>query len=74
MDEFTEKRFGYLRELTTDEKLNKIAELEEDIKSSEEMLNDRRVSGEEKTELHNDIKYDKEVINYLNHILEEKHL
>ena len=74
IDEFTEKRFGHLRELSRDEMLYKIQELEEDIRSSELMIDDRRTSGEQRTELYNDIRYDNEVINYLKAVMNEKQM
>ena len=74
MDDFTEKRFGHLRQLSIDEKLSMIKDLEEDIVYSERMINDRKTSGEQRTELYSDISHDREVINYLNNILEERQL
>ena len=74
MDDFTEKRFGHLRQLSIDEKLSMIKDLEEDIVYSERMINDRKTSGEQRTELYSDISHDREVINYLNDILEERQL
>ncbi len=74
MDEFTEKRFGYLRELSTDEKLNMIKELEEDIEYCNAAIKDRTTSGEQRTELYNDILLDNQKITYLKAILEEKHM
>ena len=72
MDEFTEKRFGHLRQLSKDEKLTMIRELEDDIVLSEKMIEDKSVSGEQKTELYSDISYDRQVIEYLITILNEK--
>ncbi len=74
IDEFTEHRFGYLRVLTTDEKLEKMKELEEDIESLTEIINDPLTTGEQKTEFRNDINYDREVISYLEAILKEPQL
>ena len=72
IDEFTEKRFGHLRELSRDEKLAKIQELQEDIEYCQEAIDDRTTSGEQRTELYSDITYDREVIDYLNAVMEEK--
>ncbi len=74
MDEFTEKRFGYLRELSTDEKLNLINDLTEEIESLSNIVKDSKTSSEQKSEFLNDISYDRVKLNYLNAIMEEKHL
>ena len=74
MDEYTEKRFGYLRVLSTDEKLAMINELEEDIKILNSIINDKNTSSEQRNELYSDIAQEETQVSYLRTILEEKHL
>ena len=74
MDEYTENRFGYLRELSREEKEEMIQDLENDIIESQKMIKDKRSTGEKITDLYNDIKYDREKLAYLHAIMEEKHL
>ena len=72
MDDYMEKRFGYLRILTTDEKLNTIHELEEENRYLEETIKDKRTSSEQRSELYGDIAHNNGVIEYLKMILDEK--
>ena len=74
MNEYTEKRFGYLRELSTDEKINMIKDLEEENESINSMIDDRSISSEQRSELYNDLNYNQSRIDYLRTILEEKYL
>ena len=74
MNEYTENRFGYLRELSTDEKLRLKDELTEEIERLSSFVNDKNTPSEQKTDFFNDISYDREKLNYLNAIMEEKHL
>ena len=74
MNEYTENRFGYLRELSTDEKLRLKDELTEEIERLSSFVNDKNTPSEQKTDFFNDISYDREKLNYLNEIMEEKHL
>ncbi len=74
MNEYTEKRFGYLRELSTDEKINMIKDLEEENEAINNMIDDRSISSEQRSELYNDLNYNQSRIDYLRTILEEKHL
>lgn len=74
MNEYTEKRFGYLRELSTDEKTNMIKDLEEENEAINNMIDDRSISSEQRSELYNDLNYNQSRIDYLRTILEEKHL
>ena len=74
MDEYTEKRFGYLRVLSTDEKIAMINELEEDIETLKSIINDKNTSSEQRSELYSDIAHEETQVSYLRTILEEKHL
>lgn len=74
MNDYNEMRFGYLRVLTTDEKLAMIAELEEDIEALNEIIDDRRTSGEQRSELRSDVVFETTKLEYLRKILEEKTL
>ncbi len=74
MDEYYEKRFGHLRVLTYDEKVNMIKDLEEDIESLKVIINDKNTSSEQISELRGDIEYETAQLQYLNSILEEKRL
>ena len=74
MNYYNEMRFGYLRVLTTDEKLAMIAELEEDIEALNEIIDDRRTSGEQRSELRSDVVFETTKLEYLRKILEEKTL
>ena len=74
MDDINEKRFSYLRELSTDEKINMIKDLEEEIIELEKAIKDKKISSEQVSELYSDISYNRSKIAYLNNILEEKHM
>ena len=74
MNDYNEMRFGYLRVLTTDEKLAMIAELEEDIEALNEIIDDRRTSGEQRSELRSDVVFETTKLEYFRKILEEKTL
>ena len=74
MDEYTEKRFGYLRILSTDEKLQMIRDLEEDIETLNQIIDDKNTSSEQRSELYSDIAHDESQIRYLRAVLEEKQL
>lgn len=71
MNDFTEKRFGYLRVLSTEEKLQMIQELEEDIEVLTSIIDDKNTSSEQRSELYSDISQDRSQIEYLKAILEE---
>ncbi len=72
MDEVRENRFGYLRVLTYEEKVNMINELEDDIKSLKDIIADPNISSEQRSESYSEITYDQERIDYLKSILNEK--
>lgn len=74
MDEYTEKRFSYLRELTRDEQLNMIQDLEEEIEELNNNIKDKSIVGEQKAEMHSDLSYALTKLNYLNYIINEKSL
>ena len=74
MNDYNEMRFGYLRVLTTDEKVAMIAELEEDIEALNEIIDDRRTSGEQRSEIRSDVVFETTKLEYLRKILEEKTL
>jgi F0F1-type ATP synthase delta subunit len=74
MDEVRENRFGYLRALTDEDKLNMISELEDDIKSLQEIIENPNISSEQRSESYSEITYDNERIEYLKSILNEKAL
>ncbi len=74
MSEYDEMRFGYLRVLTYDEKLNMIKNLEEDIDSLNSIIDNKNTSSEQRSELCLDIAQDRVQLQYLKSILEEKKL
>lgn len=74
MDDINEKRFSYLRELSKDEKINMIKDLEEEIIELEKAIKDKKTSSEQVSELYSDISYNRSKIAYLNNILEERHM
>ncbi len=74
MDEVRENRFGYLRALTDEDKLKMISELEDDIKSLQEIIENPNISSEQRSESYSEITYDNERIEYLKSILNEKAL
>jgi hypothetical protein len=74
MDEYTERRFGHLRILSTDEKLQMIRDLEEDIETLNQIIDDKNTSSEQRSELYSDIAHDESQIRYLRAVLEEKQL
>ncbi len=74
MNENEENRFGYLRVLSYDEKLNMIRNLEEDIASLVAIINDKNTSSEQVSELYTDISNEKSQLEYLKSILNEKQL
>ena len=74
MDNYTENRFGYLRELSKDEMLNMIEDTKNEIEYLENLCKDKKASGEQVSEAYNDIKFDREKLEYLNSILNEKHI
>ena len=51
-----------------------IAELEEDIEALNEIIDDRRTSGEQRSELRSDVVFETTKLEYLRKILEEKTL
>lgn len=64
-----EGRFSYLDNLPEEELKRKLLEAVEDLKYSEQMIEDGDVRGEEITELRNDIRADKEIIDYIRDVL-----
>ena len=74
MDDLTEKRFGYLRGLSTDEKLEMIKELEEENEYLEDAIKDKRRSSEQISEFYSDITFNNERLSYLKSIMDEKHM
>lgn len=67
-----ENRFGYLRSKTEEELEAIIKETEEDIETCYNMLDDGTVPYQEKTELRNDLLYDRDILDYIKKIREEK--
>ena len=55
MDDINEKRFGYLRVLTEEEKNQMIKDLEEDIAFEESIINDKSASSEQISEAYADL-------------------
>ena len=74
MDDINEKRFGYLRVLTEEEKNQMIKDLEEDIAFEESIVNNKNASNEQISEAYADLSNDKSKRDYLVSILGEKHL
>lgn len=74
MDDINEKRFGYLRVLTEEEKNQMIKDLEEDIAFEESIVNNKNASSEQISEAYADLSNDKSKRDYLVSILGEKHL
>jgi hypothetical protein len=74
MDDFNEKRFGYLRVLTDEEKQTMIDELESDVVALQSIIDDKNTSGEQRSELYSDIANETAQIAYLKSILGEKTL
>ena len=74
MDDINEKRFGYLRVLTEEEKIQMIKDLEEDIAFEESIVNNKNASSEQISEAYADLSNDKSKRDYLVSILGEKHL
>jgi len=64
-----EGRFSYLDNLPEAELKRKLIEAVEDLESSQEMIEEGNIRGEEITELRNDIRADRELINYLRDVL-----
>ena len=74
MDDINEKRFGYLRVLTEEEKNQMIKDLEEDIAFEESIINDKSASSEQISEAYADLSDERSKRDYLVSILGEKHL
>ena len=68
MNDFIEKRFGYLRELSVEERQEKMLELQEDMNYCSELLADENISGEQKTDAGNDYGYDRDMYEFLSAI------
>ncbi len=70
MDKYDESRFGYFRGKTKVElqQLKKV--LENDIEYSQKLIEDRGTNSNFITELYNDIKFDREKIEYIDGLLE----
>lgn len=62
-------RFSKLDNLSEAELKKKLIEALEDLESSKEMIEEGNIWSEQETELRNDIKTDKELINYLRDVL-----
>lgn len=68
MDEYTENRFKNLKDLSEEERIKKIEELEEEIERATKVFYDPTTRGEAKIDAHNDYKYAVEQLEYLNHL------
>ena len=74
MNDQNYEKYGYFRELSREEKLNMIEYLENDIMNAREMLNDKKIYGELRDDLHKDILFDEERLKFLKSIIDEKQL
>ena len=72
MDEFTENRFGNLRELSDEKLLLLKKEKEQEKNSINEDLEDPKVSSQEKTELRNELRYIHDVLRFVEYIQNER--
>lgn len=70
--DFNEKRFADLRELSRDEQLEEIRELEDNIAFAEDAIDKKTVSGEQLTEFYYDLSNYRAKLEFLNKIVNEK--
>lgn len=74
MDEYTKNRFEYLNTYSKEELEKLKQETIEDMDYLLKKLEDNNTSSEEKSEIKNsDLKYDKELIEYIKYLENEKH-
>ncbi len=72
MDEFMDNRFGYLRDKSLNELTAEREDLLEETNYLLELLEDKNVSSEEKSEIRNvDLKYLREKMFYVDELLKE---
>lgn len=67
-----EMRFGYLRKKTNEELDAIIKETQDDIDTCYGMLDDYKVSYVDKQELRSDLKYDRDILEFIAKIKEER--
>lgn len=74
MDQYTLNRFEYLNTYSKEELEKLKQETIEDLNHLLEKLEDANTSSEEKSEIRNsDLKYDRELLEYIEYLKEEKH-
>lgn len=69
MNDYEENRFGDFREKSLEELISIREDLLEDIQFME---NAKNISSEQGTEFHNDVKFDREQIDYIDSLIQEK--
>lgn len=71
MDDYTENRFGYLREKSTEELKDLIEQLTEDIENFKYDFETTK-NGDQRTEAHHEINNATDKLNYIETILEDR--
>ena len=75
MDEYTNNRFGYIRELDDNSLLNKKKEVMSEIEYLLALLDNPRTSSEQKSEISNsDLKYERDRLEYIESQIKERNL
>ncbi len=73
MDEFTEKKFGYYKEKSIEELEQERKEIMYEINYILETIEDKKTTSSKKSELLNtDLKYEREKLNYIDLLIQEK--
>lgn len=75
MDEYTNNRFGYIRELDDTSLLKKKNEVMAEIEYLLSLLDNPRTSSEQKSEISNsDLKYERDRLEYIESQIKERNL
>ena len=75
MDEFAEKRFGYLKELDDQELLLKREEVKDEIEYLMAQLDDPKTPAQFKSEIRNsDLLFERDRLRYVEHLIKERNL
>ena len=75
MDNYTENRFGYFKQMSDEDILKVRDELEKEVAGYEDDLLDDSIGSEEKSEIRNsDLPYAREQLDYVNGVVDSRGL